>query len=493
MNRTKRQKSLFGRLFISIMAITFVILLVQMSVVALMYIHQANQFKKEVFSSYAKRLQNSIDVMARSGGVWTLDIIGEVLKMAADDRISGLLVRDAEGNTILTFGKTPYGSTLPEPDEEVQNYETELMRDDLWYIRPRISQLYVQIGPQTTIRTVVLPGYPEAVRKQDIVGTVNLYADEQHTNIIGSVDVLAFSPFTYQMTGLLIKRMLYAFVITIPIALIIALVGSRLVARSASRNAAQLSHTLEAVANGNYQQPVPIFEMKELVQISESVKRMQGQLSSFERMRQQWFRNIAHDLNTPVTALKISIEGALDGVFPLDRSLIERLKRENDELERRVAAVMTLSAMEAPDFQMHIETIDVKEFAQEVIDSSLAGHHIIFESELEHMKGDRRLLAIACRELIQNANKYSLAQGNIHWRISKAQEPQSVCMEISNQGNIDAESLKRVFEPWYRADNSRSQGGSGLGLTIVQQVAQVHGGTASIEQRGNLVVSVLSW
>ncbi|MEA5031808.1 MAG: hypothetical protein VB025_06640, partial [Sphaerochaeta sp.] len=105
--------SLFFRLFASIMTITVVILLVQFIVVAVMFTIQSRQFENEVFSVYKERLQQALTVASQSELEWNLKSIGPVLKMAADDRISGLILRDAEGNTVLTFGKTPRGIAIP--------------------------------------------------------------------------------------------------------------------------------------------------------------------------------------------------------------------------------------------------------------------------------------------------------------------------------------------------------------------------------------------
>lgn len=475
------------------MAITLVILVIQVVVVTIMFSQQTKQFKQDVFTQYTSRLQEIIGSNPRSDFSWSLENIEPALKMVADDRISGLILRDAQGNTVLTFGKTPHGIILPEPGRMPDGGDFQPLPDQSWFVSPSISKLYIGSGENAMVKQVVMPMYPEPVRKQDVVGTVTLYADKEQTEVFGYVDVLVFSPMTYSITAMLLQKMVAAFGITIPIALVIAFMGAHMIAGSVSRHAGKVIKVLEAVAGGDYQQEVPESTITELAQISESVERLEIQLASHERMRQQWLRSIAHDLNTPVTALKISVEGALDGVLPPDRETLERMKHETEELEHRVGAVLTLAAMEAPDFHMQVESIDVLDFADEVVNSSLADHQVNLDIDLERMAGDRRLLLLVCRELIKNACKYSVPNSVIRWRITKADPPASVRMEVSDHGVIDQEHLKLVFEPWFQADSSRSKGGSGLGLAIVRQVMEAHGGTVTLEQRGDSVVAILVW
>jgi len=516
------------RLFASILAITFAILVIQMATVWIMLKHQELDFKKDVFTSYTQRLKEALDEGSRSGMVWNLDNVGTVLKATTDDRISGLILHDGTGNTVLTFGKTPQGIVLPPIIMEDGKYSTvertypvedgsgtdgvklvegstqkvapvktsfTFLKESPWYVTPSISKLYV--GTQTDDRVeqgVVMPKYPVPVRRQDVVGTVTLYADANTTEVFGSVDVLSFSPMTYELTAMILRRMILALGITVPLALIVALIGARIIAHTVSRHARRVADILQAVAAGDYEAEVPDSSLRELNQISDSVRRLGSQLRSNERMRQQWVRGIAHDLNTPVAAMKISIEGSLDGLFPLDGKLLKRLKKENDELERRVASVMMLSAMEAPDFKPQMEAIDTLDFADEVVNSSLLKCGISLDVQLDSMVGDRRLLLIICRELLNNGSKYSPEGAALVWRILPGTKPYQVCMQVINHGQVSQDTLAHAFEPWFRGDTSRSQAGSGMGLSIVRQVMELHHGTVQMVQSGDhQVTMVLQW
>lgn len=473
-------QSLFFRIFASIMSIVIIILVVQVLVVALMFIAQSRQFERDVFKSFQDNLQKALDVGSQAGTSWDLHSIGPALHMAADDRISGLVLRDAQGNTVLSYGKTPKGAVI---GDVVFTVELDPAFDP--------PDIMFRTSADQAVRTMVIPSLARPVDRQDIVGTVMLYADPSETQVLGSVDVLVFSPMNYTITSLLLRRMVAAFIITIPIGLLIALFGSRLVARSVSVHASGIAKALESLAGGKNDRAVPRSTMKELALISESVERLARQLVSHERMRQQWLRGIAHDLNTPVTALRIAVDSAIDHIVPIDDQVLLGMKGELAELERRVGAVLTLASMEAPDFTLRREMIDVLDLVDEILSTAMVGSKVELDINAEQLAGDRRLLVIALRELLMNAHKYATSDEPITWYIGL--EDADAVMRISNPGHIGPEALEQVFEPWFRADQSRTNPGSGMGLAIVRHIMEAHGGQVVMSGTDHTVTVNLRW
>lgn len=492
----RRWRSLFFHMFASIMAVTLAILVAQALVMAVMMKNQEREFSADVFNTFARRLQESLDQGVSADVRWTLANVQPVIKRVADDRVSGLILRDANGETVLTFGKTPKGLLIPAVEgSAVSIQETPLGFEKLtttqWFVDSAFSRLYVDAFASGLGHGVVMARYPEPVRRQDVVGTVVLYEDSQRTRVFGSVDVLVFSPRDYSMTALLMRRMVQALVITIPIALIVALLGARLIAKSVSRHAKRVSRMLEAIADGGAPATDSASSLNELADIATSAERLDAQLKDHERIRRQWLQSIAHDLNTPVAALKISIEGALDGVLPLDEALLLRLRKENEELEKRVASVLTLSAMDEPDFSVRKDPIEALDFVDEVVKSALLERRITLDVQLDSFQGDRRLLVLVCRELLKNACKYSPSGTPVVWRLLPPDSlSHSVVMTVENEGNLEGTDLERVFEPWFRLDRSRHSEGAGLGLSIVRQVVQLHGGEVTMISDGHDRITV---
>lgn len=482
-------RSLFLRMFLSIMMIVVVILVTQVLVVAAMFTAQSHRFEKDVFDTFTYELQSALDIGTEAGAMWDLRSVIPLLHMAADDRVSGIILRDAQGRTILTSGKTPSGTALPDFYLTVER----ITLPDADPVQPvsSVQRVFLKSSEQGSVNKIIFSQYPDPVRKQDIVGTIMLYGDREESVLLGSVDLLVFSPMYYNLTALLLRRMVMAFVITIPIALVIALIGAHLVARAVSKYAASISRTLESVAAGSYAVATVRPTIRELDQISESVDRLSRQLASHERMRQQWLRGIAHDLNTPVTALRLSIESAIDGLVPVDGTVLQRMQAELDELQRRVDSVMTLASMEAPDFQLHPQPFEVLDFTDEVLRTGLFARSIELDLHTETLVADRPLLLIASRELIKNACKYGNAGHPVRWHIRLAGD--DAVMEVTNCGSVPEGTAQRVFEPWFRADESRSQSGSGMGLAIVRHIMEVHGGSALFESRDGMVTVRMMW
>ncbi len=481
-----RVHSLFFKLFVSIMSVTVLILLVQMVVLVVMLRQQSEQFAHEAFSSYEQRLNDLLEYSIHEGETLSVENIGSLLWMAADDRILGLLLKNASGDLVFALGKTPNGIIVDENPLVSENGKTLPGVESNRFIG---GSSFLQADARTALKGEDRSWQPEV--EQDIVGTIPLYSDSARSHLLGSVDVLVLSPMVYAMKAQLIRKILIGFAISIPIALVIAFFGAHLIAASVSRHAERISGSLSQIAQGEFKEAPYETTVRELSQIGDSVEILKKQLSGHEKMRQQWLKGIAHDLNTPLTSLKLSVEGALDGILTPDEKLIQRIRDELEVLEQRVSAVMTLSSMQSPDFLVHTETIEVLDFVDEMLTSSVNRYHVLIEPLTEFLYGDRRLLLLAAREAMNNAVKYRSGDEKIRWVITSENGMNS--MRFSNTGTLPPEGSDELFEPWVRADRSRSLPGSGMGLTIIRQIMENHGGSVSLTQEDHIVSLSMSW
>lgn len=465
------------------MAVTVLILIVQMVVMVAMLRNQSKQFADEAFSSYEQRLSAFLEL---SGGQrWTIETVGPLVLMAADDRILGLVLRDAQHDAVIALGKTPQGIIVDENPDMIPGQGERFKSEDPQSILSGIDQ---------EILSSLWDDYDDSspfTPEQNVVGSILLYADDDRAEVIGSVDVLVLSPVVYAMKAQLLRKVLLGFTITIPVALVIALLGAHGIARGVSSRAEKISRSVSSVALGAWSEPTYHTSYSELSRIGQSVDALKEQLAGHERMRQQWLRSIAHDLNTPVTALKLSIDRASDGLIPLDTDFTDKLRKEVQELEHRVGSVLTLASMESPDFHLRKEPVDVLDFVDEVLSARSEGNPLVLDVNVETIIGDRRLLLLVAREAIQNACKYGDQGAELRWSIT-FREGLNV-IEFSHEGSLGTEDPQQLFEPWYRADHSRSQSGSGMGLAIIRQIMMAHGGHAELSQDGPRVSLTLQW
>ncbi len=213
--------------------------------------------------------------------------------------------------------------------------------------------------------------------------------------------------------------------------------------------------------------------------------------------------NIAHDLKTPLTRLRNRVEGALAG--PADsekyRSVLEATIEESDELITTFNALLMIARVEAgaPDGAM--TDLDSREIVQDVAElyepvAEENGVDLVVETpETVTFKGSRELLGQALANLIDNAIKYrNCAEGDRHPKItvSAGREGDTVVLRVADNGpGIPADERDRVLQRFVRLEKSRSQPGSGLGLSLVAAVVRLHHGTLELgDGNPGLVVTI---
>lgn len=215
-------------------------------------------------------------------------------------------------------------------------------------------------------------------------------------------------------------------------------------------------------------------------------------LQRLENIRRDFVANVSHELKTPITAIKGSVETLMDGAVN-DKESSERflgiIARQSDRLNAIIEDLLALSRIEQDEEQSGIE---LKRTAlREVFLNTLQAcqakvqkKQILLEMECpDDLEVDINapLFEQALINLIDNAVKYSPDQGRI--RLSATGEPSALLIQVQDWGTgIPKEHLPRLFERFYRVDKARSRklGGTGLGLAIVKHIIQSHNGRISV-------------
>jgi two-component system OmpR family sensor kinase len=231
----------------------------------------------------------------------------------------------------------------------------------------------------------------------------------------------------------------------------------------------------------------------ELYELSESLNRMFDRLQYSFAMQKQFIADASHELKSPITLLSLFMEDAVH-LEELPDTLRPRLIKQYNTLQRMrrlVKNLLDLSALEAK------ETVDFEEFAlsplvrsvyddyAEVIEARRIDMKIDVPENL-HIRGDRDSLQRVLINLVDNAVKYNTDRGRIE--IKAEVRNNIVYLSVFNTGKgIPKKDIDRVFEQFYRVEKSRSSqyGGSGLGLTIVKRIIELHRGDITIESESN--------
>ena len=216
-------------------------------------------------------------------------------------------------------------------------------------------------------------------------------------------------------------------------------------------------------------------------------------LQRLENIRRDFVANVSHELKTPITAIKGSVETLLDGAVKDSMTaerFLEIIARQSDRLNAIIEDLLSLSRIEQGEGQEGIEFCkkDIRSVLMNAIQAcQIKAQEKKISMEMECAKEltariNAALLEQALVNLIDNAIKYSYEDNRIH--LSAFQDGPNVVIRVRDWGcGISEEHLPRLFERFYREDKARSRklGGTGLGLAIVKHIIQSHNGTISVD------------
>jgi len=221
-------------------------------------------------------------------------------------------------------------------------------------------------------------------------------------------------------------------------------------------------------------------------------KMLDGLEESFERIS-RFSADIAHDLRTPVNNIRGEAEVALARARTVDeyREVLGSCLEEAVRLSDLIGDLLFLARAESPLAHLHRESINVGELLsgiREYYEAPAADRGIslstVVPNEPVIAQWDRTLLQRAVGNLVSNALAHTPPGKSVV--LGASVEPAAVRIEVSDAGvGIPAEALPRVFDRFFRVDESRSQasGGTGLGLAIVQSIMLLHGGNVEIASK----------
>ncbi len=212
-----------------------------------------------------------------------------------------------------------------------------------------------------------------------------------------------------------------------------------------------------------------------------------------ERIRKDFVANVSHELRTPVATAKALVDALLAGAAA-EPATAERflgsLDQEVSRLAQLIEDLLALSRLEAEETHIRLEPLSVAALLEDAVERKArlaADYQVIVKTKLDYtgeIRGDRKLLDTVFNNLLDNAIKYNRPGGDVTVASAVADTGNAVELSVTDTGiGIPEEDLPRIFERFYRVDKARSRdtGGTGLGLSIVKHIAEVHGGSVSVE------------
>ena len=261
----------------------------------------------------------------------------------------------------------------------------------------------------------------------------------------------------------------------------LAIILSIIFSRKLTNPIKRLVSAAKAISEGNMKSRVKISDNDEIGKLSETFNLMAKNLEMQESLRKKLISNVAHELRTPISAMRGEIEGMVDGLITTDKEQLKSLYEETGRLKNILDGIDELSQAQASALSLRKQSIELKPFLKNIIDrfskiSFDKGINIELQCDdgfIIHADPDR--LSQIAINLLSNSLK-ATERGKI-WIKAGAKDSEAF-IEAGDTGcGIRQEDMPFIFERFYRV----AEGGLGLGLAIVKELVDAHDGRIEVK------------
>ncbi len=287
------------------------------------------------------------------------------------------------------------------------------------------------------------------------------------------------------------RRLLATLLISIPLAILLSLVGGAILANQAIEPLNRMTETAHRISAEHLGERIELAQAdNELKRLADSFNQMLERLDqSFKQIR-QFTADASHELRTPVAILMGETELAVNNLLDYEECKAA-LSSRREELQRMAHIVDDLLALSQFDYgqkTLQLKRLDFSDLVIEVCEqqrnqAKSKGVDVELAKTVPVvMEGDSARLRQMVRNVLDNAIKYTPSGGKVYVELDRSGE--EVLLRVSDTGiGIPANALPNIFDRFYRVDQARTreEGGSGLGLSIVKQIIEAHGGRVSVQ------------
>jgi signal transduction histidine kinase len=273
---------------------------------------------------------------------------------------------------------------------------------------------------------------------------------------------------------------------TLPIAIVVTLVFTQVLARGMTSPLRDMTAAARAMAGGDYSRRVRSTSNDEVGELADAFNRMAEDLEAVDRERRELVANVSHELRTPVSALHAVMENLVDGVSEPDHDTLNTALAQTERLGRLVEQLLDLSRLDAGAVSLDREDLALEPFlGQATRAMSMTGRDVQFVLDVEprglDVYVDSARLHQVVANLLDNASRHSPPGGKVFVSAHPVGDAgQVVRISVQDQGpGIPDADRERVFERFQRG-SARTDGGTGLGLAIARWAVQLHGGTIRV-------------
>jgi signal transduction histidine kinase len=247
---------------------------------------------------------------------------------------------------------------------------------------------------------------------------------------------------------------------------------------------------VKQLAGGHWSKPLAIRSQNEFADLTDAFNGMAEQLTQQQQQQRQMIADIAHDLRTPLSVIDLELEGIRSGLQTPEEAT-QSLQEEVNWLQHLIDDLHTLSLMDTGQFTLNLDDTALTPYLAALCEQwqAMAAKHektlrCDVPADLPVVAIDPFRLRQVLGNLLNNALQHTPAGTQV--RLCAEAEADQVEISVTDNGpGIATDDLAHIFDRFYRADRARSRGareyGSGLGLSIAQQLMHLHNGTLTVD------------
>jgi signal transduction histidine kinase len=262
--------------------------------------------------------------------------------------------------------------------------------------------------------------------------------------------------------------------------------------RGVTRPLEQLTESIRRFGAGDFSHRVPVRGHDEIAKLAAAMNEMAERLSTLLHTQRELLANVSHELRSPLARIEVALELARGQPNPAGP--LASIADDVGELSRLVDDVLATSKLELRPESARPGRLSIPELLEQAAGRALAGGlsqsrlKVEVAADLPDALADGELCAHALQNLLDNARKHTPDGTAIS--LGAKQEGDRIRLSVHDAGpGLPADELPRLFEPFYRPDASRTRasgGGTGLGLSLVRRIAELHGAEPEVKSETGL-------
>ena len=459
------KRTFFAKNFIS----SVVLILVVFGLAGGVFFYQMDRYAKSEkvlqLDATAQSIAELTSLAVQTGDTLNVAVLDASLKSTAKQNQMSILLADLSGNILLRV----------EPEQGSSR--------DSGQIPSSVVDRLLQDRKYTGVGT--LDGLFSG--SHYVVGTL---CEDAAGNDLALVFIAANSE---RVVGML-QEITQMFLLILVIALIGTLIVSYFLSSRMTRPLKTMANAAKEFAAGDFSVRVPEDNhCDEIDELATSFNNLARDLEQLEELTQGFIGNVSHEFKTPMTTISGFVDGMLDGTIPQDqqKKYLHIISEEVKRLSRMTMSMLAAAKIQSGELIISPVPFDFSEMASQILlsfEQKITAKNIEVDADLADrlmVMGDRDHVFRAVYNLVDNAVKFINEGGTL--RVTAYPAGAFCEFSISNTGDgIAPEDIPHVFDRFYKTDRSRSRdrSGAGLGLYIVKNIINLHGGDISVRSDG---------